>query len=1014
MRYLLLFTLLHTARAASAETPALAVPSGFTIEKVAGSPLVEHPMFACFDDRGRLFVTEAAGVNLRADDLLKAKPNRILLLEDTKGNGVFDKSTVFADGMTLPMGVLWHRGALYTCSPPSLWKLEDTTGAGKANKRTELVTKFGFTGNAADIHGPFLAPDGRLYWCDGRHGHTIKQPDGKVLAGKAARIFRCKLDGSEIETVCGGGMDNPVEIAFTEEGEALATCNILLPRPRVDAILHCIEGGVWPWHEVHNEFPRTGDLLPAASELGWVAPSGLMRYKSEALGKDHRDNLFSAQFNRHRIQRHVLTRDGATFRMTNEDFLTSASQDFHPTDVLEDADGSLLVIDTGGWFRIGCPTSQIAKPDIKGAIYRIRRKGAAVVQDPRGISIPWTRLEVRQIIGLLDDARPAVRERAIEELARMGNASVAGLKGVLQGKATPRARRNAVWTLARMENAEARAEIRLALADADSSVRQAGAHALGLQRDAESLQPLMKLLGDSSVPVQRDAATALGRLRKVEAVPALLQALGKGGDRFLEHAQIHALIAIGDAASARKGLQDASLMIRRAALIALDQMANGNLTQDEAVSLLGSADAGLQRTALDIVSRRPGWAADVVGLLRKWLGEDVQDVKRRDSLRSALLALGRTEAVQALLADVLVQGKSPAGSRLIALETMTRVPPAKLPKDWLTALHLSLNAREPAVVLQAIAAIEANRIKESDGHLHGVARDRSRPVNVRVAALSVAGPRLTNTEEGWFELLLGQLGSAQPLDRLAAAQALARMPLDLFQLETLPRAVAAAGPLELPHLLAPFEGKNNPAVGRKLVAALRDAKGFDALSADAVRRLVQTYPAEVRSAAFPLIQRLEASLEQQRGKLRQLESFLTGGDAKRGRDVFFGKKAVCSACHRVRGEGETFGPDLSTIGAIRPGRDLLESLVFPSASFVRGYEPYQVTTRAGKVFNGILARETAEHITLVTTERNEVSIPRAEIESFELGKTSIMPQGLDAQLSRDELRDLLAFLQSLR
>src|SRR4029077_2486804 len=132
----------------------------------------------------------------------------------------------FADKMSFPMGVLWHDGAIYSCSPPSLWRLQDTKGGGVADVRHELVTRFGFTGNAADIHGPFLGPDGRLYWADGRHGHEIQRPDGTLMTGKAARIFRCKLDGSEVEVVCGGGMDNPVEVAFTDEGEAFATTNI--------------------------------------------------------------------------------------------------------------------------------------------------------------------------------------------------------------------------------------------------------------------------------------------------------------------------------------------------------------------------------------------------------------------------------------------------------------------------------------------------------------------------------------------------------------------------------------------------------------------------------------------------------------------------------------------------------------------------------------------------------------------------------------------------------------------
>src|SRR5439155_13557163 len=109
---------------------------------------------------------------------------------------------------------LWHRGALYVCAPPSVWKL--TPGPdGKVEKREEIVTKFGSSGNAADIHGPFLHPSGRIYWSDGRHGHQIRTSDGTTLSGQAARIFRAKPDGSAIEVVCGGGMDNPVEVAFT-------------------------------------------------------------------------------------------------------------------------------------------------------------------------------------------------------------------------------------------------------------------------------------------------------------------------------------------------------------------------------------------------------------------------------------------------------------------------------------------------------------------------------------------------------------------------------------------------------------------------------------------------------------------------------------------------------------------------------------------------------------------------------------------------------------------------------
>ena len=418
----------------------LKVPPGFIVEVVAAPPLVNHPMMANFDERGRLFLAESSGLNLKADELLKVLPNKVLLLEGVDAKGRFTKSRVFADKMTFPSGALWHNGALYVTAAPHIWKMRDTKNVGVADERTELVSKFNFIGNAADLHGPFLGPDGRIYWCDGRHGHEIKKPDGSLSKGKAARIFRCKPDGSDVEVVCGGGMDNPVEIVFTDECEPLVTVDILHNFPsRNDGIIFAIEGGNYPWHEVSKEFPRTGDLLPAIADLGWVAPSGLMRYRSDTFGKAYRNNLFSAQFNRHRIQRHIVERAGASFTIKTDDFLTSDDKNFHPTDVFEDADGSLIVIDTGGWFRIGCPTSQIARPEFKGAIYRIRKADAKPIDDPRGLKIAWSKLTPVELVPLLDDPRVAVRDRAIEELANRGKEALPWLEKALQHAIAPRA-----------------------------------------------------------------------------------------------------------------------------------------------------------------------------------------------------------------------------------------------------------------------------------------------------------------------------------------------------------------------------------------------------------------------------------------------------------------------------------------------------------------------------------------------------------------------------------------------
>jgi len=182
-----------------------------------------------------------------------------------------------------------------------------------------------------------------------------------------------------------------------------------------------------------------------------------------------------------------------------------------------------------------------------------------------------------------------------------------------------------------------------------------------------------------------------------------------------------------------------------------------------------------------------------------------------------------------------------------------------------------------------------------------------------------------------------------------------------------------------------------------------------------LRRTLEPYPEEVQREAEPLFKRLELDAAKQKGRLDELEASLPAGDPSSGKELFFGNKANCYACHTVGGQGGHVGPELSKIGAIRSRRDLLEAIVFPSASFARGYEPYVVSTNSGRAYPaGIIRGETADAITLVTGDRTEVRIPRADIESIVPAKVSIMPQGLDAQLSRQELSDVVTYLLSLR
>ena len=486
--------------------PDFRLPPGFIVQKVAGPPLVRYPLFAAFDDRGRLYVAEGTGTNLPGAELREKKLGRVLRLEDANGDGTFDKSTVFADGLVFPQGVLWHDGAVYVASHPSLWRLDDPGGNGVATRQVELVSGFGYNGNGCDIHGPFLGPDGRLYWTDGRHGYKIRTRDGETLEGLAARIWRCRTDGTQVERLCGGGFDNPVELDFTADGEAIGT----MDQGPGDCLLHYVEGGVYPMeHPCLKEFARTGPTTggdPAILVgLAPVALCGLTRYRSRSLGPEFQDRFLSTQYMLHKIVRHELVRDGSTFRAEDTDFLTCTTHDVRLTDVLEDADGSVIFVDMGAWFTYGFLGNPLPRPAALGAIYRIRRSGAEQVADPRGLALKIEKRSPTEAVALLGDARPVVRDRVLSHLVGLGPAAVSTLGAVLKapGSYPAPVRRDAVWALCRIDDVAAREAVRIGLSDPDQSVRTASAHAVGLWRDTGALAALTALVASDARPVRR-------------------------------------------------------------------------------------------------------------------------------------------------------------------------------------------------------------------------------------------------------------------------------------------------------------------------------------------------------------------------------------------------------------------------------------------------------------------------------------------------------------------------------
>jgi putative membrane-bound dehydrogenase-like protein len=1002
------------------------LPEGFEIEQVAGPPLVNRPIVADFDEDGRLYVADSSGSNDPVKVQLEKKPHRIMRLEDTHGDGKFDKSVIFADKMMFPEGVMWLDGSLYVGAPPSIWKLTDTDGDGVADRREEWYKGKTLGGCANDIHGPYAGPDGWVYWCKG--GFELQQydrPGKKPMVSKAAHVLRCRPDGSGLEPVMTGGMDNPVGLVWTPGGERVFTTTFLQHPAggKRDGLIHAVYGGVYGKdHSVLDGHPRTSpQLMPVLTHLGAAAPCGLVRYESAVFGKEYQDNLFACLFNMHKVTRHVLAPDGATFKTDDSDFLVSDNFDFHPTDVLEDADGSLLVIDTGGWYKLCCPTSQLHKPDVLGAIYRIHKTGAPKVEDPRGRKIAWAKLKPEELTKLLDDPRPAVRRRAVAALGKKGNDAVIPLtKVVLDANKSVEARRNGVWAATRV-GAGADVLIRTAAReDTDESVRQVALHSISLRRDERGVGPLGDLLKSKSAQNRRAAAEGLGRIGSQEAVPFLLAALAENNDHVLDHSLTYALIEIADRDGTAAGLKDKSPRVRRAALIALDQMEGGKLGAETVSAELTATDKELRETASWVAGRHPEWGNALAGYFRERISaRGGLSAAESTDLAAQLARFAKAPAVQQLLADQL-RVVAHHEQWMLALRAIARSGLKEAPASWVGGVVTMLASGDGEVVGEAVNAARAVPPPKGSADtlataLLRVAADEKKPQTVRLGALAAMPGGLAAVKPITFDFLLARLDPEQPVsDRALATDVLARAKLTSEQLVALAGAYKKVAPTEADRLLEAFAQSTDDTVGEALIAELKASPVRSSLRPEFIKPRLAKYSPKVQKGAESLYALLNVDAAKQKARIDELLGELKDGDIRRGQAVFNSTKASCSACHAIGYLGGTIGPDLTHIGKIRSERDLLESIVFPSASFVRSFEPVQITTKKGKVYNGLVRRETPDEVVLAVSATEEARVARQDIDEVLPGKVSIMPAGLDQQLTRQELTDLVTFLRACK
>ncbi|MEO8018963.1 MAG: HEAT repeat domain-containing protein [Pseudomonadota bacterium] len=1052
------------------------LPKGMQAKLWAAEPMLANPVAIDFDEKGRLFVSETYRYRTSVLDIrdymgmleldlasrtiedrarmqhqvfgaqakdFAIESEVVRLIEDTNHDGVADKSSIFADGFNseldgIASGVLARHGKVWFTNIPSLWLL--TEGADGKAKKEELLRGFGvrfnFTGH--DFHGLALGNDGKIYYSIGDRGTHVTGKEGQLVDyPDEGAVFRSNLDGTEFEMVA-HGLRNPQELVFDEHGN-LFTGDNDSDQGDMERLVYLVEGGDSGWRVGYQHAPlgkggawlreslwkpafpgRPAYLLPPICNIE-DGPSGLTYYPGTGLDPSYAGHFFITHFKgsiaRSGIQTYTLKQNGATFAPTS-------SQQFMggvlPTDVTFGPDGVLYLSDwVDGW-----PKSN------KGRIYGI----TPVNPDPAQLKISADLAKllaagvsgssVANLTALLSHPDRRARLEAQLELASRGEASVKVFTSVASSKsATPLGRLHAVWGLTQLGRKGAKVGPVLAklLNDSDAEVRAQAAKGLGDIGYSKTFDALLKKLGDPVARVQFFAAQSLGKFKDGKATVPLLALLKRNDnhDPYLRHAAAHALARIGKNAALDAGVQDTSAAVRLGVVLAYREMRDANIAW-----FLNDSDPYVVDEAAHAINDAPVEAA-YSALAAKLDTAPVSDEPYVERAINAHYRLGtpgdakalaqyatRNAASAAMRAEALLQlglwAKTPQRDRIVGIYRPLAKRDGKVAADALAAVLPTVLGKAPEVVQSAaLEAVGNLQLRAAAPSLLAAVTNEHAPESVRVGALKALDTF------GGEEIMKG-VDAAEKSDvaalRLAALQLVAHRAPDRA-LPIVRRLATDGSEAEQQAAFRAMGQLQLPDTPKMLVAAL-DQLAAGKVQPGAQLELINTVEKSTSPAVKARWQKQQAAWAAGGNALAPYSFALAGGNVYRGGRVFAENEVLpCARCHKVNGDGGEAGPDLSLIG--RKGRDyLLESVVKPSAHIAQGFDVVTFTLKNGEVETGSLASESATQIVLRHADNTTVNIDPKQVKQRVTAPSS-MPEIYGQTLPREQLRDLIAFLNVL-
>lgn len=933
----------------------------FQIELIAAEPLIRDPMAGAIDENGRFYVVEYPEYNQYANKQPFKETGRVKLLEDTNGDGKYDRATIFADKLPSPSGVICWDGGVFIGAAPDILFCKDTDGDGKADVRKKI-----FTGFARDKAGEAMLNsfrwglDNRIHVSTGLAGGSVRRADKPKVKPVNVRGQGFLFDPRtlEFEVTSGGGQhgmhlndwgekfvcsnSEPINMVYFD-GRYLRR-NPYLKAPRADVNL-APQGKytnvfriseVEPWRLLRTKLRASGKVR-GPKEGGkasgfFTAATGITVYRGDAWPDEYRGNVFVGEVSGNLIYRAKLVPKGVGYTAVRaepmSEFLASKDNWFRPAQFVHAPDGTLYVLDfyreliEGAAFLPPEVLAQVGATDgyKRGRIYRIAPKKFTRRPTPQ-----LGKASTSELVKLLEHDNGWHRDTAARLLYQRQDDKAVSLirKDILTSKSAL-GRAHGLYALAGM-NALREEDLLPGLSNDNVHVRE---HALRLAerfRESASIRDaVMKMTQDKNLRVRYQLAFTLGAFPGDRSRRALLDlATNDGSDSWVR-------LAILSASGSQMG-EVFRLFVNDQKL--RDQKHGRDLLTTLAAQIGTANRKGDVALLLQSIASLPSREKDLQqSLLRPFLAGQPADV--------------RSQVLKGKISELTTQIISQAQKN--ALDA--KLTPEKR-ADAIQSLGLTKLADVSKILTQCLKPQQPQDVQRAALETLGQFSEKDVvPILLKAWPGLSASLRLTATEvllsrERWIHDLLNAVEQKQ----------IARADLSPARIQLLKQHP---------------EEKIRQRAGKLFTTATRT--NLDAL-----------------------VKKYEAALKMK-------------GNAMRGRIVF---EKNCSACHRLGGVGNSIGADLS---AIRDrGMDaVLLNVLDPNREVKPAYLTYTLTERSGRVLSGMIRSESANSLTIRQLDGQEKTILRLRIERLQSSGLSFMPEGLEKQINVQAMADLFAWLES--